>query len=437
MYPIENTPYVLRIAKQNEYGSAHQHQFDVSDWLAEYPGASIGIAVIRPGETEDDAMPATTVIVGTTMTWTVSAWETEIPGHSTAEARMLAQDDLGNDVLVKSATIRTFVVPSIADGLPTDPMMPFINQVITYAGIANSNSTLATDEADRANAERLLAEEEGRLAGVARTNAQGFAVDAATAQGLAEDARDAASAYSSYAEENATIARDSAIGAVAAKDLSQQYRDSALGYANVALGAKDDAEDAQGLAETAQGLAEAARDLTQGYSELFVQAESAREAAEGIRLSNESARGSAEVLRISAESARVIAEAARKNAQIDSVSASGNDLVFTRVNNDVLAIIDGLKPINDATALANEKAGIADSAASLANEKASLANTNAGLASDATTAANTAAQVASELFHAGSDAPISENSKFWLDTDEPDLLLDFEQRIAALEALHS
>ena len=145
MYPIENTPYVLQIAKQDEYGSAHQHQFDVSDWLSEYPGASIGIAVIRPGETEDDAMPATTVIAGTTMTWTVSAWDTEIPGHSTAEARLLAQDDLGNDVLVKSATIRTFVVPSIADGLPTDPMMPFINQVIVYAGIASAAAQSAVD----------------------------------------------------------------------------------------------------------------------------------------------------------------------------------------------------------------------------------------------------------------------------------------------------
>ena len=145
MYPIENTPYVLRIAKQDEYGSAHQHQFDVSDWLAEYPGASIGIAVVRPGETEDDANPATTTIDGNTMTWTVSAWETEFPGHSTAEARMLAQDDLGNDVLVKSATIRTFVVPSIADGLPTDPMMPFINQVIVYAGIASAAAQSAVD----------------------------------------------------------------------------------------------------------------------------------------------------------------------------------------------------------------------------------------------------------------------------------------------------
>ena len=44
---------------------------------------------------------------------------------------------------------------------------------------------------------------------------------------------------------------------------------------------------------------------------------------------------------------------------------------------------------------------------------------------------------AAELFYSGGSEPSSPNVKVWLDVDEPDLLLDFEQRIAALEALHS
>ena len=66
MYKIDQTPYVLQIAKQDEFGLTHQ--FDISEWLAEYPDLTVGIAVVRPEETEDDAEPATTVIDGTTMT---------------------------------------------------------------------------------------------------------------------------------------------------------------------------------------------------------------------------------------------------------------------------------------------------------------------------------------------------------------------------------
>ena len=49
----------------------------------------------------------------------------------------------------------------------------------------------------------------------------------------------------------------------------------------------------------------------------------------------------------------------------------------------------------------------------------------------------TAMNAASELFYSGGIEPSSPNVKVWLDDNEPDLLLDFEQRIAALEALHS
>ena len=57
----------------------------------------------------------------------------------------------------------------------------------------------------------------------------------------------------------------------------------------------------------------------------------------------------------------------------------------------------------------------------------------------ATTAANDAAQEASEFFYVGEETPTSPNAKIWFDTDDPELvtiLADFEQRLAALEALH-
>ena len=325
MYKIDQTPYVLQIAKQNEYGLTHE--FDISDWLAEYPDLAVGIAVVRPGESEDDAEPATTVIDGTTMTWTIRPWETEKPGHSTAEARMLSLDTNGNPVKVKSAIIRTFVVPSIADGLPTDPQMSYIDQVIVYANVANDKFNLAIEEANRAHNERVLAEEENRLAGVARDEAEGFAGDAQTAQGLTESARGDAYMYADYAEENATIARDAAIESIAAKNLSLQYRNTADGYAQSALGAR-------------QG-AESARDLAQGYVNTFIPAEQARASAEGVRQSSETSRENTEDL-------REIAETARVNAQFKSASASGNNLVFTKNDNTTMTVADALKPFQDA-----------------------------------------------------------------------------------------
>lgn len=345
MYKIDQTPYVLQIAKQDEYGLTHE--FDISDWLAEYPDLAVGIAVVRPEETEDDAEPATTVIDGTTMTWTIRPWETEKPGHGTAEARMLSVDTNGNPVKVKSAIIRTFVVPSIADGLPTDPQMSYIDQVIVYANIANEKYNLAIDEANRAHDERVLAEEENRLAGVARDAADGFAGSAQTAQGLAESARGDAYIYADYAEENATIARDAAIESIAAKNLSLQYRDATQGYAQSALGAK-------------QG-AESARDLAQGYVDTFLPAEQSRSSAEGVREQNETSR-------VEAESLRVIAETARQNARIKSSHADGDNLVFTKQDNTIFVVTDALKSVNAATEAATEAAGLTTDAIARANE---------------------------------------------------------------------
>lgn len=54
----------------------------------------------------------------------------------------------------------------------------------------------------------------------------------------------------------------------------------------------------------------------------------------------------------------------------------------------------------------------------------------------ATLSANEAAQAASDIYNVGDDEPTSPNAKVWLDTNEPDLLVTLEQRIAALEALH-
>lgn len=79
--------------------------------------------------------------------------------------------------------------------------------------------------------------------------------------------------------------------------------------------------------------------------------------------------------------------------------------------------------------------GLADAATLAANNAAGLAIENAGLAE----AATAAAQEASEFLYIGEETPTSPNAKIWFDTNEPELatiLADFEQRLAALEALH-
>lgn len=318
MYKIDQTPYVLEISKQDEFGRIHQ--FDISDWIEEYPTASIGIAVVRPTETESDAMPATTTIDGNVMFWTINAWETEKPGHGTAEARMMAQDENGNNVKVKSAVIRTFVKPSIADGLPADPLMPFIDQVITYSGIANSKSMLATEDADRAHDERLLAEEASRLARLSEVASQGFATVAESAKDIAVESAETADTRATESEN----ARDVSVGA---RDLAKQYRDTAQAYADTA--------------SQASGVALSSRDAAIIYVDTFMPAETARAQAEAIRQSNENTR-------VGAESVRNVAETARQNARIKSAHADGDNLVFTKQDNTSLVVADALKPINDA-----------------------------------------------------------------------------------------
>ena len=96
---------------------ARTRTFDVSAMLSELPGASVSLVVLRPKETEPYL--ADTSLSGTTLTWTISAADTAVPGKGSCQV-MLTKSGTPTKILL-SQVIPVTINASVADGDETAP----------------------------------------------------------------------------------------------------------------------------------------------------------------------------------------------------------------------------------------------------------------------------------------------------------------------------
>ena len=142
-YDIKCLPLIY-LGRQGE-NLARTVEIDVGAMLEAYPGASIGLVFQRAGETE--LYIGATTLVGTVLSWPISAAVTANAGRGKIEVRAM----LG-DVLAKSVTAPTQVDVSLsgAGSTPPDPEEDWIDDVLQAASEAKQSAASAADSAQKA-----------------------------------------------------------------------------------------------------------------------------------------------------------------------------------------------------------------------------------------------------------------------------------------------
>lgn len=96
----------LNLGHQGENG-ARELKVYVTDWLAEYPTATIRLQILRPGEDVPYYVTGATV-TGGVLTWIPSSADTGFGGYGKAELQAVQ-----GETIVKSAVVKTFTEPCL------------------------------------------------------------------------------------------------------------------------------------------------------------------------------------------------------------------------------------------------------------------------------------------------------------------------------------
>lgn len=277
---------------------------DVSDWLAAWPNGIVALLLKAPDRS--DAYVADTALdrqTGT-VTWTISSYDTAIPGYGWGELRIVQGEDVK-----KSWTFRTYIRPGILAeaGDPPAPTPDWVDDLLEEASEAmaatRTNAELAGEAADnaadaqeaaeiaQARAEQAAEDAEAATAGATsdaeawacgtrdgvpvssddvayHNNSKYYSEQAGLAETGAIAAKDAAEAAAGSVGDLAEDAEAWAIGKRDGQDVpssdpayhnnAKYYSSQANTYKNTANNAKTAAQTAQAAAETAQAAAEAA-----------------------------------------------------------------------------------------------------------------------------------------------------------------------------------
>ena len=146
----------------------------VADWLADWPGATIGLLLMRPGE--ETYYPAASKVVDGVLHFTPSRADMAIPGDGLAQIVMTDE----NDVELRSRVVRTMIecsLPGSEAEAPEEPMRPFVDQVLEAAASAAESAASAGKAAGNAEADAGRAE-------AAADNAEAAAKRAEEAAGM-------------------------------------------------------------------------------------------------------------------------------------------------------------------------------------------------------------------------------------------------------------
>lgn len=122
----------LNLGREGE-SNVRPIEIDMTDWLTEWPGAAVGLLLMRPGE--DTFYPAKTKLENNMLRYVPTRADLEIPGDGMAQIVLTGE----GDVELRSRVVKTAVeasLPGSAAGTPEEPMQPFVGQVIEAAARA-------------------------------------------------------------------------------------------------------------------------------------------------------------------------------------------------------------------------------------------------------------------------------------------------------------
>lgn len=200
MYDINSLPSIIPIGKQGE-GDVTPIEFDVSDWVADYPGLPISISVTDPQDSTN-AIPflaAGVTLSGNTLTWLVGRDATQHAGLGTVVVRCA---NGGTD----KRSARTQILIDVGHGAASDA------PELMADWLAEADA-LRQEVADGAAAAAGSAGTASTKAGEAASSAQAASTSAGqadTAKQAAETAKDTATTKAGEAAQSARQAAESA-----------------------------------------------------------------------------------------------------------------------------------------------------------------------------------------------------------------------------------
>lgn len=139
MYAIDHMPSVIEIGHVGE-NAVKPIEIDMTAWLKTMPDGVSSILCIRPGETDDDAYIAVTVMNDNVLKWTPLASDIgSVEGYGEIQIRMGAGTQVGRSVRVK-----TMVRSSIgSSGTLPAAQQPWVDQLIALEEAIRNNAELA------------------------------------------------------------------------------------------------------------------------------------------------------------------------------------------------------------------------------------------------------------------------------------------------------
>lgn len=327
-----NNQTLLQLGRQGE-NLARQVVFDLSTWVAEYGSGVAELIYQRNGDAAP--YPVAAVREGNTLVWTLTATDTAVASSYGSNGHCELRYYVG-DVLAKSATWPTKVIPAMStpsETAPPEPEQGWVNQVIAVGAAAKA-------DADRAAA--LAAEVAANAAQTAQdaTESAQAKEAAQTAQRLAEDAQRAAETAKQEAETAQAAAAQSATDA----DVAKQGAEAALKAAQDAAAAA-----AQSLADL-RALYQEMQTWAQGVTQDINEAGS--HAVQSVQSA-----GNAQVQRVVDEgtlqtaNAKAQADAAALSAQQAAESAA----VYDSVASDVTQLKEDIAANSNADAVTRRK----------------------------------------------------------------------------------
>lgn len=230
---------VLSIGKQLENNST-DFIFNAETWLNQFPDGIIAL-LIRRAEEEDFYVANTGInFVNKTVSWMITAYDTEIPGYNLAEFQLIS-----DGAVRKSATFKIYVTTSLYTGqAPHETPAPqWVEDYLSEFTALHSGTVQAQEvasiAADRAEEARERAQEE-----------------ADRAKDEADRAESAATGIIEQAEEAAERAAESAQQAQAQATIATNQANRANNYANYANNYANNASRSASSANTQANRAE-------------------------------------------------------------------------------------------------------------------------------------------------------------------------------------
>lgn len=149
---MANCQALIKLGRVGE-NEARQIQFDLTDWLAQYPGLAVSLTAQRPEDTVP--YPAMLQVEDATASWVVTSADTAQEGYGQLE--LIGQV---GETVVKSRIWRTVVERSLdkPTGEMPDPYQGYLQQVTKAGQEAAASAETAGNSAERAEAAAERAE---------------------------------------------------------------------------------------------------------------------------------------------------------------------------------------------------------------------------------------------------------------------------------------